>query len=208
MPIITSIVPQKSKKRVNIYLDNKFGFGIDLENYIKLNLKVEQSLKDSEVENIVKKAEFQKVLDRLVMFATLRLRSEKEISDWLKRKKVHESMRKELFNRLNRLQLINDKKFAQWWIEQRNSFRPRSINVLKLELIKKGIDKEIINETLSKIQINEKKDALNILNKKIYKFAKFTGVTRNQKMIAYLLTKGYSLNDAKFATNAVNRSQK
>ena len=32
MPRISAISPQKNGKRVNIYLDGKFGFGIDLEN--------------------------------------------------------------------------------------------------------------------------------------------------------------------------------
>ena len=47
MPIITAIKSQKKKERVNVYLDDKFGFGIDLENFIKLGLKVEQELTNS-----------------------------------------------------------------------------------------------------------------------------------------------------------------
>ena len=53
---------------------------------MKLGLKVEQELTEEEVEKIVKKAEFQKTLDKLLKFATLRPRSEKEIKDWLKKK--------------------------------------------------------------------------------------------------------------------------
>jgi len=40
MPVITSIKAQKNQKRVNIYLDGKFSFGLDLENFMKLQLKV------------------------------------------------------------------------------------------------------------------------------------------------------------------------
>ena len=72
MPIITSIKPQKNGKRVNIYLDEEFGFGLDLENFVKLGLKVEQKLSEDEVEEIVKKAEFQKVYDKILRFASLR----------------------------------------------------------------------------------------------------------------------------------------
>jgi regulatory protein len=79
MPQVSDIKPQKNKKRVNIYLDGKFAFGIDLDNLVKLDLKVEQELSDEEVADIIKKAEFQKTLDKLLRFATLRPRSEKEI---------------------------------------------------------------------------------------------------------------------------------
>ena len=48
MPTITSIKPQRNQKRVNIYLDGKFGFGIDLENLVTLRLRVEQELTEEE----------------------------------------------------------------------------------------------------------------------------------------------------------------
>jgi len=60
VPRITAISPQKNGKRVNIYLDGKFGFGIDLENYVTLGLKVESDLTVEKVNEIIKKAEFQK----------------------------------------------------------------------------------------------------------------------------------------------------
>ena len=103
MPTITSIKPQKQKSRVNIYLDGKFGFGIDLENFVKFGLKVEQELSEERIIEITKKAEFQKVFDRLLLFASLRPRSEKEINDWLKRKKVDESFTNTLSEKLRKL---------------------------------------------------------------------------------------------------------
>lgn len=166
MPIITSVKPQKKKERVNIYLDDKFGFGIDLENFIKLGLKVDQELTEEEIAEIVKKAEFQKTLDKLLRFATLRPRSEKEIRNYFRRKKVHESLHEELFNRLKRLELIDDKKFAVWWVEQRLAFKQIAVRALRLELSQKGIKKEIINEVLEETPINEEKMAKELLAKR------------------------------------------
>lgn len=82
MPIITAIKPQKKKNRVNIYLDGKYAFGLDLENFVKLGLKVEQELSEKGVSEIVQKAEFKKTLDKLLRYATLRPRSRKEIVIW------------------------------------------------------------------------------------------------------------------------------
>ncbi|MFC1727565.1 hypothetical protein ACFL0Y_03510 [Patescibacteria group bacterium] len=42
MPQVTKITSQKSQKRVNIYLDGKFTFGLDMDNFIKAGLKVGQ----------------------------------------------------------------------------------------------------------------------------------------------------------------------
>ena len=192
MPVITSIKPQKNKRRVNVYLDGKFGFGIDLDNFVKLGLKVEQELAEEEVEEIVKKSEFQKTLDKLLKFATLRPRSEKEIKDWLKRKKVHESLHKELFNRLKRLDLMDDEKFALWWIGQRQEFSPRAKRMMNYELRMKGIKQETINEILENTEIDEEKMAKDLLVKKAYKWKGLDKLKARQKISQFLARKGFS----------------
>lgn len=192
MPVITQIRPQKNNKRVNIYLDGKFGFGIDLENFVALGLKVDQEISDKEIKEIVKKAEFQKTLDKLLRFSTLRPRSEKEIIDYFKRKKIHESLHDELFNRLNRLELIDDMKFAEWWVGQRIQFTSKSKRELEFELRKKGIDKETINKVLGEGKIDEEKAARELLGKKAYKWTNLSGIEAKQKKTQYLAGKGFS----------------
>jgi regulatory protein len=191
VPKITSIKPQKNNKRVNIYLDNKFGFGIDLESFTKLGLKVEQELTDGQVEKIVKKAEFQKTLDKLLKFATLRPRSEKEINDWYKRKKIHQALIKNLFNRLNRLNLIDDEAFAAWWVGQRNQFKPRGKIALRHELLTKGVNRQIIDSILEKTNINEEKMARKLLEARGYRWKNLSKLEARQKMTRFLAGKGF-----------------
>ncbi|MEK7113004.1 MAG: RecX family transcriptional regulator [Patescibacteria group bacterium] len=192
MPVITAIKPQKSKKRVNIYLDYKFGFGIDLENFTRMRLRVEMELTQKEIEEIVKKSEFQKTLDKLLRFATLRPRSEKEVKDWFRRRTVHESLHEELFNRLKRLDLIDDMRFTQWWIEQRTSFKPRGKRALEAELRNKGIKKEIISEVLEETEVDEEKMARELLGKKAYRWKNLSKLEARQKMGAFLARKGFN----------------
>lgn len=202
MPVISDIKPQKNKNRVNIYLDGEFGFGLDLENFVTLGLKINQELSVVGVEKIIKKAEFQKTLDKLLRFATLRPRSEKEVRDWFRRKKVHDSLHPELFNRLKRLELVDDEKFASWWIEQRQSFKPKSKRVLRLELGIKGIKKEIVDEILGETKIDEVKIAKDILAKKAYKWQPLEPRLARQKMSQYLAGKGFSWEAVEAAVDA------
>ncbi len=192
MPIITSIKPQKNQRRVNVYLDGKFGFGIDLDNFVKISLRVEQELSDKEVGEIVKKAEFQKTLDKLLKFATVRARSEREIRDYFRRKKVHESLHQDLFNRLKHFELIDDKKFAEWWVKQRQEFSPRAKRFVNYELRMKGVKKEIIDEILSKTTVDEEKIARELLEKKSYKWKNLPARQSRQKKSQYLAGKGFS----------------
>jgi regulatory protein len=192
VPVITSIKQQKNKNRVNVYLDDKFGFGIDLDNFVLLHLKVDQELTDKEVTDIVRKAEFQKTLDKLLKFATLRPRSEKEVTDYFRRKKVHESMYEELIEKLQHFELLDDQKFAKWWVEQRQNFKPKSARILKIELTQKGIVKEIIESVLGETKIDEEKMAKDLIERKAYKWKGLSPKIARQKMSQYLLGKGFS----------------
>lgn len=192
MPTITSIKQQKNKNRVNVYLDDKFGFGIDLDNFVLLHLKVDQELTEKEVNDIVKKAEYQKTLDKLLRFAMVRPRSEKEIRDYFRRKKVHESMHSELTKKLKHLELIDDEKFAIWWVEQRQNFRPKPKRILAVELRSKGVEKEIVERVLGEEKVDEVKMAKELIEKKKYKWEHLETSEAKQKICQYLLGKGFS----------------
>ena len=197
MPRITSIKPQKSKKRVNIYLDNKFGFGIDLENFVKLGLKVEQELTEEKVSEIVKKAEFQKTLDKLLGFATLRPRSEKEVHGWFRRKKVHESLQKDLLERLRHFELLDDEKFARWWVGQRLQFKSKSKKALIFELKGKGMNQNIIDDVLAEVQVDEGTLAVELLKKKDRNLPRGKAGWDGPKMLRYLGGRGFDWETAR-----------
>jgi regulatory protein len=191
VPILTSIKSQRNQKRVNVYLDDKFSFGIDLVNFVTLHLKVGQELSEKEVEKIVKKAEFQKTLDKLLKFATLRPRSEREINDYFKKKKVHISLLEDLKNKLTHFELLDDEKFAKWWVDQRLQFKSKSKRDLIFELRNKGIDKDTIDKVLGEVKIDEKKMAKALLAKKVYKWSGLSVFEAKMKKSQYLRQKGF-----------------
>ncbi len=192
MPVITSIKQQRNKNRINVYLDNKFGFGIDLDNFVLLHLKVGQTVTETELEQTVKKAEFQKTWDKVLKFATLRPRSEKEIQDYFKRKKYHISIYDSLLEKLRHFELLGDKKFAEWWVEQRIQFKSKSKRVIQMELRQKGVEKEIIDEVLGETKIDEEKMARELIEKKAYKWKGLDPRSARQKMSQYLAGRGFN----------------
>ncbi len=191
MATITSIKQQKKKDRVNVYLDDKFGFGIDLDNFVLLNLKVDQELTEEEIEKIVRKAEFQKTFDKLLRFAMVRPRSEKEIRDYFRRKEVHESLHFDLLKKLKHLNLLNDLEFARWWIDQRIQFKKKSKRIIIQELRIKGISQNNIDDAFGETVIDEEKLAKELLSKKMYKWEKLEPRLKRQKTSQYLAGKGF-----------------
>lgn len=192
MPTITSIKAQKNQKRVNINLDGSFGFGLDLENFMKLQLKVNQELTQEEINEIIKKGELQKSFDKTLRFVMTRPRSLKEVKDYFRRKEIDISLHQTIVDKLVRLELLDDQKFAKWWIDQRLAFKSKSKKDITFELRQKGIDSQTIKNILDDSEIDEVKIARELIAKKIYKWQKFDDKTRKQKITQYLATKGFS----------------
>jgi len=190
MPQITRIKAQKNKKRVNIYLDGKFAFGLDADNFLKAGLKVGQKLTEKQVDDLVFKNEFQKLLNRALRLISRRPRSEKEIRDYLRRKKSPPKLIEEVIKKLKKLKQINDLEFARWWVEQRSTFRPRGKFGLTMELRQKGIDKTIIEKSINKV--DELPLATKLAQKKLRVYKNLPRQEFYQKMSAYLARRGFS----------------
>ena len=61
-----------------------------------------------------------------------------------------------MLERLDRLDFVNDRAFATFWIESREHFNPRGSNVLKNELRMKGVDRDVVDELVSDEQDEER----------------------------------------------------
>jgi len=194
MPQITKISPQKKRKRVNIFIDEKFAFGLDLETLSKYNLQVDQEISQKEIKEIIKEEELLKVYDKALRFLSFRPRSEKEIKDYLKKKKIGEETQKMVLKKLKKANFLDDREFTLWWIEQRMTFRPSGKRLLEYELRKKGVDKEIIEESFAPrlYPSFEFKMALKAAKKKLSSYQKLPSLELRKKMTAFLARRGFS----------------
>ncbi|QQS38928.1 RecX family transcriptional regulator [Candidatus Woesebacteria bacterium] len=192
MPSITAIKPQKTKNRVNVYLDNKFGFGLDLETFVISQIKVGNVYSNDEINNLINEGQYRNTINRLIAFCTMRPRSEKEIYDWLQRKKVPSESHEKVFDKLKSLELLNDLNFANWWIDQRESFRPRSKRQLEFELHNKGISKQVIDEIFSKKMPDDVSHASRLIAQRDYKWRNLGKLEAKKKKTEYLARKGFS----------------
>jgi regulatory protein len=192
VPQITALKTQKNTQRVNVFLDNKFAFGIDLASLLKLNLQKGTILTEKEIASIVKKANYQRHTYLAIKYASLRPRSQFELTTWIKRKKIHPTLHKKILAKLKKLNLLSDEKFANWWVTQRLEFSTKSKKELKYELIKKGINQSLISKVLSEKKIDEEEILKKLIAKKPSRFKNLTSAIQKQKAMKYLAQKGFS----------------
>ncbi|HZU11580.1 MAG TPA: RecX family transcriptional regulator [Chloroflexota bacterium] len=149
MPTVTAIEPQQhDAERVNVYLDGKFAFGTSLLLAVSHHLVTGKELSPSEVDELRHDDVIDRTAGAALNFLSFRPRSRREIEQYLRRKGVEPPVAAEVMARLERLGLIDDREFARFWVENRQTFRPRGARALKAEMRQKGLDGEVIEDVL------------------------------------------------------------
>ena len=150
MKKITAItVQKKSPSRVNIYLDGEFAFG--LARITAAWLKNGDELSDEKIAKLLNEDARERAYLQAMLFLSYRARSEKEIRQNLLKQEIPEEVVENTLERLRKAGLANDNDFARAWVENRNTFRPRSKKALAIELRQKGLDDEAIQASLSDV---------------------------------------------------------
>jgi regulatory protein len=150
---ITAIRAGKNPRsqRSNIFLDGKFAFSLDNEVIVKQKLKTGLELSSAEIDLLTGSDRFQRCLNAAFRFLSYRPRSEAEIRERLQKHGHNDEEIKKVLTHLERLGLLDDAAFAEFWKENRNSFKPRSQRLLKMELRRKGVESEIISEVVEDV---------------------------------------------------------
>ena len=201
MAQITAIKPQeKRKNRFNVYLDGQFALAISNELLVREGLKVGQELLPEKREELVVKDRLGKAQEQIYRFLSYRPRSEKEIYDYLGKKKLKDEEKEKIIKKLKEEKLIDDLEFARWFLEQRQTFRPKGSYALRQELRQKGIGEKIIDQVLPNRE-EELSLAKKALVKAEKKYASFLGREKKEKLMAYLRRRGFSWEAVKKAVD-------
>ena len=152
MKKVTAIRSGKGQgKRVNIFLDGKFAFSLEAEVALKEGLQAGQELSDSQVEALVKSDNFHRCLNAATHYLSYRPRSESELKERLRRRHFDDDSVEAVIVNLKEQRLVDDRAFAQFWKDNRQSFSPRSQWLTKLELRRKGVADELVAEVVGTI---------------------------------------------------------
>jgi len=142
--------------------------------------------------------EFEKNYNRVLRFLSFRVRSEKEIEDYLQKKKVEESIVKKIIEKLKKYRFLNDAEFTRIWIEQRTKLKPRAWRIIQFELKRKGISEEIIQGSKIKVQ-SDLESAKILVQRKMLRYKNLPKQEIYQKLGRFLAGKGFSWDTIKKA---------
>ena len=200
---VTALKPAvRNENRVNVFLDEKFSFSLDLSQVVEFRLKVGQKLGPGELRKLQKASNFGKLYQRTLEWVLSRPHSVRETRDYLRRKKfqkpeyeISDEDIEAVVSRLIEKKYLDDRKFAEYFVENRSLKKGASEKRLRLELTKKGIAKEIIEEALENSPRDETTEIQKIIAKKRARYD-------DEKLISYLVRQGFSYDAAKTAVES------
>jgi len=186
---ITAIKIQKrNKDRVNIYLDGEYAFS--LKTIVAASLGRGDYLSDKRIKELQIEDSFEKAHDQALRYLSYRPRSNAEVSRYLRDKKVPTVVGEAVLHRLSAAGLLDDLAFAQYWVENREAFKPRGRRLLRQELRQKGINDELIGEVLD--EVDEEESAYQAASKQASRYAGLDDELYRQKMQNFLRRRGFT----------------
>ena len=137
---------------------------------------------------------FEKFYNRALKFLSYRPRSKQEVIKNLLRKKAPEDIIKKITAKLEEQKFLNDEEFVKWWIEQRTTFKPRSLRLIKIELKQKGISNELVEKVINDLgfTVDDLVSAKKLIERKKEKWKNLSREQKFQKLSRFLASRGFS----------------
>lgn len=181
----------KTAGRYNIYVDGKYSFSLDELQLVQNGLHSGLEISEAQLEQLKSESDFGKNYIRAVDLISRRLRSEREIRDYAFRKQWTKSNTERVIDRLKARGYLNDRRFAELFFSSRHQSGRYSLKRIRLDLVKKGISSDIIDDLCR--ANGDSAALLKLINKRINKY------DDENKLIAYLARNGFRYDDIKAA---------
>ncbi|MEW9676985.1 recombination regulator RecX [Lentibacillus sp. L22] len=198
MTKITRITTQKRQNsRYNIYIDNgdgeQYGFSVDEAVLIEYHLKKGLELDDAMITTLLKKDSFHKSYTLAINYLSYRMRTKKEMHDFLLKKEVDEEQISKILSRLEQEKLIDDKQFAESFVRTRINTTTKGPRLVQKELQEKGVAADIAGQAVTAYTYEiQYEKACKVVEKKLNQSSKHSFRQRLQQLQGNLLQKGFT----------------
>lgn len=189
---ITDIQPQRrDNARVSVFIDGRFAFGLHVDLQLEHYLKKGDLLDDEKIALLLSQDAIKKAIATALNLIAYRPRAAGELATKLRERGYDPEAVDAAVGRMRELNYLDDREFADRWVESRQTHRPRSTRMLKQELQQKGVDREIIETTIEEAGIDEFGDALTLGQKRAESLQGLEPQVWERRLTAFLARRGY-----------------
>ena len=178
------------KNKYNIYLSNGEVITLDERVITENELILKKELKREQYD---KENKIYEMMDIAIKYIGVRLRSIKEITEYLNKKYEEKELIELAVSKLLKLGYLDDNKFAKAFIKDKFQFTSMGDYKIKLELEHLGVSYEIIENNISLIDDKLLEDKMRKqIDKMLKTNKKHTGQMLKNKTYTHLVSAGFS----------------
>lgn len=203
MQIIEKIVlKSKGNKEYECHLNNGDRFMLHEDVLVKMGLYKGQQLTEEETEQLAIESSFRKVYHKALSYLSYRMRSKKEMEDYLGKNEYPFSIIKKVIERLKKEGHINDRDFAEAFVRTKINTTMSGPGKIKYDLMKKGIDEQDALQALDHYSKEQQlEQAKKLIQKRMLHNKRVSHKELQQKAKQFLLQKGFTFDMIEEAFN-------
>lgn len=200
MAKISSITLQKNKSRANVFLDGEFVCRLNNLTLVKNGLKPGTEITKEKLMKIYNESEIEGAYEKALSLLSRQKYTKKAITDKLKAKGYEAEIIDVVVGKLKEYGYISDTTFATSFVNCNNS---KSKRMLEVNLLQKGISREIIKQVLDEnITLESEREKCTEATNKYMKNKEMNDATI-KKLKAHLLYKGFSFEDINYCIKSL-----
>lgn len=178
--------------KYKVLFDNKKELILYESVIIDTNLLYKKEITSEEYNNLVSLNNYQDIYNKVIKYIGIRLRSKKEITDYLKKMGLSTEVVDDILNKLITNKYIDDERFSQAYIKDKYNFSNNGPYKIINELVKLGIDKDMAYTYTFGIITNEEEKINKLINKYVKSDKKHDWYYLRNKIYNNLINLGYS----------------
>lgn len=192
---ITSIKQQaKRTDRYSVFIEEKYSFSLSESALLDSGLASGQELNKEQIGEYKKLSADDKLYNQTLRYVAMRPRSHWEVEFYLTHKKqASPALAESILNKLSNIGLIDDANLAKAFVNDRRTLRPASRRKMTLELRKKRIASELIEDALGQDSGAERLALIEVVAKK----RRQSKYEDDNKLMQYLARQGFNYDDIK-----------
>lgn len=204
-------IRKKDDENVVIKFDNSQQLIISVDTLFKSDLKKDDEISEDRFAFLIESNITYHIKKKALSFLARRAHTEKELFLKLKAKSYNEGLIKAVIKELHDLSFLDDKEFATQFVNEKSLRKKWGKQKIKSALINKGINYKIIDEVLSENNL-DKLEAEQIKDLALKKYSLLKKREKDQKkmmqkLISFLISKGYSYELATEAVRQITKSE-
>lgn len=194
----------------HLSVDGEYICTLDADSVVAEGLSIGRDLTAEDVARLRTLAEERRAMDAALRYLTARPRSRAEVRRRLLRRTPTKAppaaeVVDRVLARLERMHLLDDRAFADFWTEQRDRFSPRSAYAIAQELRQRGVERTTADAAIRADPDADLNRALDAGRQRLYSLRALDYPTFQQRLSGFLLRRGFRYGEIREAVRTLWR---